>query len=264
MERPRIRLFVDAPLTDGGTVALDAKQAHYLFTVMRLGLGGAGALFNGRDGEWRAEVESAGKNKGLLRLIGQTVAQSPAPDLWLVFAPIKRARIDFLAEKATELGVSRLVPVITQYTDVARVNTGRLRANAIEAAEQTERLSIPEVDEPRPLDALLDAWPTGRLLVTLDESGGGRPILEALAEIAQGDGLAPPPCAILVGPEGGFAAQEMQKLRALPFVTTVGLGPRILRSDTAALAALACWQATAGDWHLAPAWSDHRTAGGNE
>jgi 16S rRNA (uracil1498-N3)-methyltransferase len=264
MERPRIRLYVEAPLTDGGTVALDGKQAHYLFTVMRLGLGGAVALFNGRDGEWRAEVESAGKNKGLLRLVGQSVPQGTEPDLWLVFAPIKRAHIDFLAEKATELGVSRLVPIITQYTDVARVNTGRLRANAVEAAEQTERLSIPEVDEPQPLDALLGAWPADRVLIALDESGGGRPILEALLGLAQGDGLAAAPCAILVGPEGGFAAHEMQKLRALPFVTTVGLGPRILRSDTAALAALTCWQAAGGDWHLPPSWSDRRTAGGKK
>ena len=246
-QRPKIRLYVESGLAAGGAVALTPEQAHYLHAVMRQGPGDEVALFNGRDGEWRARIDTIGKNKASLVPMEATAVQEGSPDLWLVFAPIKRARIDFLAEKATELGVSRLVPVITRHTAVERVNVGRLRANAVEAAEQTGRLDVPTVDEPVALDALLGRWPAGRRLLVLDETGGGRPIVAA-AQSLLADGAAVPPCAILVGPEGGFAEDELVRLRALPFVITAGLGPRLLRSDTAALAALACWQAAAGDW----------------
>jgi 16S rRNA (uracil1498-N3)-methyltransferase len=169
-----------------------------------------------------------------------------------LFAPVKRARIDFIAEKATELGVSALVPVFTRHTVMTRVNDERLRAIAIEAAEQCERLSVPEVRAAASLDILLAAWPTDRKLLLLDEGGGGAPIADALAHVAPG------PAALLVGPEGGFAKSELDGLRALSFATPVGLGPRILRADTAVIAALSCFQALCGDWRTPLAASpDH-------
>jgi 16S rRNA (uracil1498-N3)-methyltransferase len=242
--QPRIRLYVNAPLAAGERVSLAQNQAHYLRDVMRQNPGDAIAVFNGRDGEWRGVIETAGKRQTDLSIAEQLAPQADTPDVWLAFAPIKRARIDILVEKATELGVSRLIPVVTRRTNVERVNTGRLRAIAIEAAEQTGRLTIPEIDEPTPLAALMASWPAGRRLYGMDETGSGRPVLEAMAE----DGAGARPCAILIGPEGGFAEEELVTIRSLPFVVTVTLGPRILRSDTAALAALACWQAAAGDW----------------
>ncbi|MGE0658320.1 MAG: 16S rRNA (uracil(1498)-N(3))-methyltransferase [Reyranellaceae bacterium] len=240
------RLFVDAALTEGGIVELDADRAHYLRNVLRLEPGATVKLFNGRDGEWRAAVEAAGKRHARL-IVGKPVrAQEPEPDLWLVFAPIKRARIDFVAEKATELGVSALLPVFTRYTAMTRVNVDRLRANALEAAEQTERLSVPRVHEAVTFEALLRDWPQGRRLLLADESGGGAPVGQALRELDASASAAP--WAVLVGPEGGFHRDELDALHKLDFVTAVGLGPRILRADTAALAALACWQALVGDW----------------
>lgn len=237
-----IRLYVDAPLSVGGQALLDAPQAHYVSHVMRCREGDSALLFNGREGEWRAEFRHIGKRSAELQLVEQTRKQTLAPDVWLVFAPIKHGRIDFLAEKATELGASALVPVITAHTIVSRVNTERLRANAVEAAEQSERLSVPEVREPVRLDALLGAWPSERLLFVCDERGGGKPITQAAAE-AKGT-----PAALLIGPEGGFSAAEFEILERLPYIRRVGLGPRVLRADTAALAALACLQAARGDW----------------
>jgi len=250
MPSPKVekRLFVEADLWPAAAVPLSAKQAHYLGTVLRLRAGAAIAVFNGRDGEWRARVEALGKGDGKLAVFEQSRPQAPEPDLWLAFAPIKRAPIDFLARKATELGVSRLIPVFTRNTQVKRVNRARLEANAIEAAEQCGRLGVPEVAEPVSLERLIAGWPPGRRLLVPDETGGGRPLAEALAA-AEGP---PPPFAVLTGPEGGFARSELDALGNLPFVTLVGLGPRILRADTAALAALACWQALLGDWRRGP------------
>lgn len=240
------RLFVDAALIESGVVELDADRAHYLRNVLRLEAGDAVSLFNGRDGEWRATIEIAAKRHARL-IVGRPIrAQQVEPDLWLVFAPIKRARIDFVAEKATELGVSALVPVFTRYTAMTRVNVDRLRANALEAAEQTERLSVPRVHEALTLEALLRDWQKDRRLLLADESGGGKPIGEALRELDASARAAP--WAVLVGPEGGFHRDELDALHKLDFVTAVGLGPRILRADTAALAALSCWQALVGDW----------------
>ncbi|MGE0151208.1 MAG: 16S rRNA (uracil(1498)-N(3))-methyltransferase [Reyranellaceae bacterium] len=240
------RLYVEAALGADAMVELDAERAHYLRNVLRLGEGDAVKLFNGRDGEWRAVAQALGKRGGALRVQAPLRQQQGEPDLWLVFAPIKRARIDFIAEKATELGVAALAPVFTRYTNMTRVNVERLRATAIEAAEQTERLSVPQVREPVALASLLQSWPRDRRLLLADESGGGLPIGTALRQLDAADRARP--WAVLIGPEGGFHRDELDLLRNLDFVTAVGLGPRILRADTAALAALSCWQALVGDW----------------
>jgi 16S rRNA (uracil1498-N3)-methyltransferase len=240
------RLFVEADLAPDVEASLDADQVHYLCHVMRRTEGAHLTVFNGRDGEWRATLSLRGK-KAAVALIGtQTRPQAIEPDLWLCFAPIKRARIDFLTEKATELGVAVLQPVVTRHTAVERVKVERLRANAVEAAEQTERLTVPEVRPTIELGCLLDAWPAGRRLLMCDETGGGPPIADALAALDAAAREAP--WAILIGPEGGFADTELSALRRMKDVVPVGLGPRILRADTAAIAALACWQAAIGDW----------------
>jgi 16S rRNA (uracil1498-N3)-methyltransferase len=239
---PKTRLFVATDLAGGLSVGLEPSQAHHVKTVLRLPPGAVVALFNGRDGEWLGRVDGVGKGWCSVSLYAQRRAQEAPGDLWLVFAPVKRARIDFVVEKATELGVAAIRPVYTRHTIVERVNLERLRANAVEAAEQTERLSVPEIVEPEPLDRLVARWPAGRRLLLCDESGASPPIAEALA------GTGPGPWAVLVGPEGGFAETELDALKKLPFVCPVGLGPRVLRADTAALAALAVLQALAGDW----------------
>lgn len=247
------RLFIENDLASGTTLSLDGPRAHYLRDVLRLGVGAEVLLFNGRDGEWRATIVATAKRSLEVGLESMTRAQRDEPDLWLCFAPVKKARIDFIAEKATELGVSALVPVITRRTNVERVNAERLRANAVEAAEQTERLTVPEVREPASLEQVLKNWPATRRLVIADETGGGRPILDALADAKPG------PWAVLIGPEGGFTREELDRIAALPGVLPVGLGPRILRADTAAIAALSCLQAAIGDWREATPrrWPDY-------
>jgi 16S rRNA (uracil1498-N3)-methyltransferase len=242
--KPAARLHVEPDLGDGVSVRLDGAQAHYVMNVMRLARGDVVALFNGRDGEWLGRLDGSGKGWCSLAVFEQRRAQREEGDLWLVFAPIKRARIDFLVEKATELGVSALYPVHTAHTVVGRVNLDRLRANAIEAAEQSERLTLPAVHEPQDLTSLLAGWPRERQLMLCDESGGGAPIGTALGKVPGGR------WAVLVGPEGGFAETELDALRKLAFVCPVSLGPRVLRADTAALAALAVVQALAGDWRI--------------
>lgn len=240
--RPKVRLFVEHGLSAGAQVGLEPGQAHYLINVMRLRGGDRVALFNGRDGEWAAVIDRIGRGKCSLAVEARTLPQAAGPDVWLVFAPVKRAPLDFVVAKATELGVSALWPVFTRHTAVERVNTGRLRAIVIEAAEQCGRLDVPGVIAPAPLEDALARWPGERRVLLCDEGGGGPPIAEGLAAASGG------PWAVLTGPEGGFAAGELDALRKLPFVTPVGLGPRILRAETAALAALACWQAWIGDW----------------
>ena len=248
------RLYLEAALAPGVRVDLDPGQTHHLRDVLRLKPGAALAAFNGRDGEWLARIESLGRGRGNLAVESLRRAALPEPDIWLVFAPIKRAPIDFLVQKATELGCAELQPVITRHTAVARVNRARLAANAREAAEQCGRLSLPVVREPRELGPLLADWPAERRLLLCAEAGPARPIGEALAAIAADPAARDAPWAAMTGPEGGFAESELDALRKLPFVTPVGLGPRLLRADTAALAALACWQAVLGDGRDRPAF----------
>ena len=235
----KLRLYVTEGLGAGVTVAAGEGQAHYLLHVMRARPGTRISLFNGRDGEWLAEVGTAGKRGVTLACLKQTSAQARVPDLWLVFAPVKKVPSDYLTQKATELGVSLLQPVMTRRTIVGRINAERMAANAVEAAEQSGRLSVPDIREAVPLEKLLASWPKERRLYFCDEGGDAAPLVQAVR---------PGPAAILTGPEGGFDPPEREKLRALPFVTPVMLGPRILRADTAALAALAIWQSAAGDW----------------
>jgi len=231
-QRPKVRLFVADDLAAGVSAAPREEQAHYLTHVMRMATGGEVALFNGRDGEWRANVEREGK-RIRLRVVAPLRPQEPAPDLWLLFAPIKRARIDLVAEKATELGVAVLQPVLSERTDVERVNTDRLTAHAIEAAEQCGRLSVPQVRPPIDLGKLFDGWGERRVWLALP----GAPPASAAPEAG----------AVLIGPEGGFSDSETRWLAALPQIVPVGLGPRILRAETAAIAALTMLQARYGD-----------------
>lgn len=237
---PRHRLYVTDRLQAGGEVVLSPEQSHRLLHVLRAARGDAVALFNGQDGEWRAELAGANKRGATVAVREPLRAQQANSDLWLLFAPVKRGPLDLIVEKATELGVSALVPVWTQHTDAQRVNTERLAAIAVEAAEQCRRLTVPVVEQPRALVEVTASWTAARRLLVLDESGSGAPIAQALADL--GDG----PAAILVGPEGGFAESELDALRALSFAVAVDLGPRILRAETATIAALACYQALRG------------------
>lgn len=236
------RLYSDAALTQGAAIALDDAQAHYLRNVLRLGTGARLTLFNGRDGEWWGEIDRLSKSGGSVNLVERRRAPRPEPDLWLVFAPLKRARIDYLVEKATELGVSALVPAITERTIVERLNLDRLAAHAREASEQTERLTLPKIRAPAALSDILAQWPAKRRLLAAVESGPAPPIAEQLARETPG------PWAVLTGPEGGFSDKELDAIGKLPFVCAVSLGPRVLRADTAAISALSVLQAFLGDW----------------
>jgi 16S rRNA (uracil1498-N3)-methyltransferase len=237
------RLFVAAALETGAVVTLADGQMHYLLHVLRAGAGDRVLLFNGRDGEWQAEIRAATKRGIALTVGARTAPQRAVPDLWLVFAPVKKTPSDYLTQKATELGVSKLQPVFTRRTIVSRINAERLLANAVEAAEQSGRLSVPEIGEAAALEKLLAVWPRERRIFFCDEGGEARPLADAARAAGEG------PAAILTGPEGGFDPVERGRLRGLPFVTPVTLGPRILRADTAALAALAIWQSVRGDWN---------------
>ena len=239
MDRAKIRLFVDAPLGQGQSVDLSRDQAHYLFGVMRLKPGARVALFNGQAGEWTAEVVDAGKRGGRLVCLGQAAPQVDPPDLWLMFAPIKKARTDFIVEKAAEMGAARIVPVLTAFTNSERVRVDRLQAHAVEAAEQCGGTFVAEVAEPVALERLLADWPEDRQIMFCDE---------ALAGAAQPLAAKGGKWAILVGPEGGFSDRERAAIHAMPGAHAVSLGPRILRADTAAVAALTLWQSTLGDW----------------
>jgi 16S rRNA (uracil1498-N3)-methyltransferase len=237
----KVRLYVEQPLGPGQAVALGPEAANYLFAVMRLGPGDGVRLFNGRDGEWIARVEDAGKRRGALRVEAQSGPQVAPADLWLIFSPVKKERTNFIVEKAVELGVARVLPVMTRFTHSERWRQDKQRAHAVEAAEQCGATHVPEVAEVQPLERLLGAWPEGRALYWADES------------LARGGdaGAAPVPgeaAAILIGPEGGFSEEEKARLRGLPFVRALRLGPRILRAETAAVAAIVQWQAAAGDW----------------
>ncbi len=249
LAREKIRLFVDAPLGEGKRVALTREQAHYLFGVMRLTQGARVAIFNGIDGEWSAEAVSAGKRAGTLACLGLSAAQRDPPDLWLMFAPIKKARTDFIVEKAAELGAARILPVLTEFTNAERVNVARLQAHAVEAGEQCGGTFVPPVEAPQKLGALLASWPEERRILFADEALAARasahPSLFAAEEATKDRGG---PWAILIGPEGGFSEAERKHLGTMACARPVRLGPRILRADTAAVAALTLWQSTLGDW----------------
>jgi 16S rRNA (uracil1498-N3)-methyltransferase len=234
------RLFIDQPLADGMELRIEGGQAHYLLSVMRLRAGATVKLFDDRTGEWLGEVAMTGKRDLVVRIVARLREREAVPDLWLCAAPIKRGRIDWVAEKASELGVARLVPVATRRSVVDKLNYERLRAHMIEAAEQCERTALPELADLVPLDALLRDWPAERTLFFADEEGG-TPMLE----VVRGRFA---PAAILIGPEGGFDPAEREAIRALPAAAPVSLGPRILRAETAAITAVSIWMAAAGDW----------------
>ncbi|MEM6742205.1 MAG: 16S rRNA (uracil(1498)-N(3))-methyltransferase [Pseudomonadota bacterium] len=245
---PKVRLFVEAPLAADAAVPLSREQAHYLFTVMRLTQGSRIAVFNGSDGEWLAEAAEAGRKSGVLIARERLRPQTRPRDLHLLFAPVKKARTDFIVEKACELGCAAVRPVFTRFTNAERLREDRLRAHMIEAAEQCGFLSVPRLDAPEKLEKTLDAWGSTRRLLVCDERRDAPSAAEALAPFAADRGRDLDPWAILIGPEGGFSDDEMRRLRAAPFVTRAALGPRVLRADTAAVAALTLWQSALGDW----------------
>jgi 16S rRNA (uracil1498-N3)-methyltransferase len=236
------RLFVEADLTEAVALACSPEQANYLKNVLRLKPGEPILVFNGRDGEWRAEIAEAGKRGVTLRVGKREREQEDGPDIDYLFAPLKRARLDYMVQKATEMGVARLRPVLTRYTTPDRVNSERMRANAIEAAEQCGILRIPEVHAPERLENVVAVWDAARPLIFCDEGSEERCPFTALAQLQPGS------LALLVGPEGGFDEAERALLASKPFVTRISLGPRILRADTAAVAALALVNAVLGDW----------------
>jgi 16S rRNA (uracil1498-N3)-methyltransferase len=241
----RQRLFVRTSLTAGATVDLDPAQTNYLVNVLRMAPGESVSVFNGRDGEWKASLVERRRRSFALTVDRQDRAQPERPDLYYLFAPLKQGRLDYMVQKAVEMGAGMMTPVLTQHTQVHRLNSERMEANAIEAAEQCGLLSIPQIDDAIPLGQLLDAWPQvepERRIVYCDEAAPMADPIAALRAIVERK------VALLIGPEGGFSADERTRLRALPFVTPIRIGPRILRADTAAVAALALVQAVLGDW----------------
>lgn len=236
----KIRLFIEHPLAEGQEIPLTADQAHYLGGVMRQAPGDGFLAFNGQDGEWLARIEALSKRGGSALALSLTAPQRDPPDLWLLFAPIKKARTDFIVEKAAEMGCARILPVQTDHTNSERIRQDRLQAHAVEAAEQCGGTFVPEVTDLLPLSRLLDGWDARRRILWADEALAGP--AATLAGLPRG------PWAILIGPEGGFSESERARLKGLDWVVPVSLGPRILRADTAAVASLALWQAALGDW----------------
>lgn len=236
------RLFVDDDLEAGRSVVVSAAQANYLLNVLRLGKGDEILLFDGKSGEWRGQIAETGKRRCRVEVQTCIRPQSEGPDLHYLFAPVKRARLDFMIQKATELGAAAIRPVMTRHTVAARVKHERMRANAIEAAEQCGVLRVPDILEPVKLEKLLAGWPDARTLVYCDEEAPIASPLDALSACPRG------PVAVLIGPEGGFHDEERALLRAQSFVVPVSLGPRIMRADTAAIAVLALVNAVLGDW----------------
>jgi 16S rRNA (uracil1498-N3)-methyltransferase len=236
------RLFVREPLHAGAELAAEHGQANYLLNVLRMVAGDTVLLFNGRDGEWRAHISQASRKTCVLTIDAQVRPQTAAPDIHYLFAPLKHARLDYLVQKAVEMGVGRLRPVLTRHTQVSRINLERMQANAVEAAEQCGVLALPEIDAPASLAEALGRWDPARRLIFCDEAAPTGSPTEALGR------LTPGPAGILIGPEGGFSPEERTDLLGRPYVTALSLGPRILRADTAAVAAFALVQAFIGDW----------------
>jgi 16S rRNA (uracil1498-N3)-methyltransferase len=240
---PKIRLYLPGVYEPGATLSPDDSQIHYLANVMRQKAGDVVGIFNGTDGEWAADIVDIGKRSCSLRLTERVRAQREPPDLELLFAPVKKARIDYLAQKATEMGARVLQPVMTAYTNAERIKVERLQANVVEAAEQCTLTFVPQVRDPHPLGRCLDGLDRGRKLLFCDEGGAPTP-QRALAPFKRGE-----PWAILIGPEGGFSPEERAMIRTLPQTVPMSLGPRIMRADTAVVAAMAAWQSALGDWH---------------
>jgi 16S rRNA (uracil1498-N3)-methyltransferase len=245
---PRTRLFLPEPLGEGLRLQLDGKKSHYLAQVLRQKEGAVVAVFNGTDGEWRCTVESIAKKAVTLAVDSQLRPQKNSADIWLLAAPLKNGKTDWVVEKASELGVSRICPVITQFTVADRINEARLGAIAIEAAEQCERMDVAAIEPALPLLKRLESWPQGRHLMFGDESGAAKNAKDLLPTLPEG------PLAVLIGPEGGFSPTELDLLRTLPYVSGMCMGPRVLRADTAALAALTLLQVWRGDWDGKPAF----------
>jgi 16S rRNA (uracil1498-N3)-methyltransferase len=239
--KPSQRLYVTSDLQEGARVILGANQAHYLINVLRLPIGGEVLLFNGRDGEWSAKVSAAGKKSAEVTCKSQTRVQDQVPNLTLMFAPVKGDRTDYIVEKATELGVGTIIPVITERTIVRKINREKLQARCIEAAEQCERLSVPEVAEPIALHTLFSPMADGNMILFADEAGDAQTIAQVLSATQSRVSL-------LIGPEGGFTPAERAKLRATNHIRPISLGPRVLRADTAVFAGLALVQSAWGDW----------------
>jgi 16S rRNA (uracil1498-N3)-methyltransferase len=242
MAKTTPRLFIAETLASAAEINLSREQANYVVNVLRMKPGDPLLVFNATDGEWLAYVTDASRKGAVIRCERREKDASPPPDIDFLFAPLKHARLDYMVQKATELGARRLRPVMTQRTIAERVNLDRMRANAIEAAEQCNLVFVPEVLEPQPLPTVLASWPTDRALVYCDETAPVRDPLEALRQLHT-------PAAILIGPEGGFTTEERQNLKSLASVTPISLGPRVMRADTAAVAALTIVQAVLGDWH---------------
>lgn len=242
MKKAKIRIYTDIVFDKGSVISLGEAQSHYLCNVMKVTKGDEVLCFNNRDGEFLCRIEKADKRHAELLLIQKTKAFVPSPDVWLMFAPLKKDQTDFVIQKATELGARRIMPVITQFCITDKVKKERFIAQAIEAAEQSRRVDIPEISEAVSLPKVLQNWDNERKLFFMDETGGGNEICEVFAA-DKGQ-----KAAILVGPEGGFAPDELDLLRKMEAAKAVSLGPRILRAETAVAAALACWQAIAGDW----------------
>ena len=251
--KAKARLFVSDTLKSTAEINVTAYQAHYLLRVLRAKKDDHIILFNGYDGEWASVIKKVTKKNCRLRVKKQLRKQHIESDLWLAFAPLKKTKTDFVIEKASELGVSRLIPVFTENTNTSRVNAERLRIIAIDSAEQCDRLTVADVTEPMTFAELLNQWPNQRHLLVPDETGGGKPIKLVLENMQLS------PQGILIGPEGGFARSELDALKTLSFVTLVSLGQRILRAETAAIATLACYQAAYGDWNKKPRFNDGYT-----
>ncbi len=240
-KKNRIRIYVDADLYTGGIVVCSEAQAHYLLNVMRLQTGNDVYVFNGRDGEFKSVIAQCGKKQCALRVETLFKTFENSPDVWLLFAPLKKDQTDFVIAKAVELGVSEIIPVITEYTSTTKMRTDRLHTLAIEAAEQSRRQDVPLLREAAELNKILNDWPAERTLFYLDESGNSGSAAEIMPQFSA-------PAALLVGPEGGFSEKELEFLKNLPYTYGISLGKRILRAETAVVAGLSCWQALCGDW----------------
>lgn len=248
---PRLRLFIDMPFSEGALISLKDSQLHYVRNVMRGKVGEQVQVFNGEQGHWYASIESLEKKHGTLVLGEQVMEQRASPDVWLVFAPIK-AKNEWMVEKATEMGVSRIVPVMARRCVVTKVNHEKLSGIAIEAAQQCERHDVPQVAQANTLESLLADWPKDRILLHADEHGGCAPLKHVLEGLSKTGGA----CAVLIGPEGGFTPEERAMLLACEQAHSFGMGPRILRADTASVAALANIMSWLGDWHHAPRFEE--------